>query len=319
MLPGGAALAKRVLVTGGAGFVGSHVVDALLGRGDHVLVVDDLSTGDTGNLPATVDLLELGVGGYSFRREAKKFQPDAIVHCAAQASVAVSMQRPAFDAEVNVVAGLNVLVAAAESGCRKFVYINTGGALYGQPQYLPCDEDHPIRPISAYGLSKWALECYLGIVLPRFITPKVLRLANVYGPRQDPNGEAGVVGIFGLQMLQNSQVKIFGDGEQTRDFVHVGDVAQAVCLALGSEMALTVNIGSGTALSVNELFQKMAGSAGYTKQPEYHPERPGDVKHVVLDCRRAEKLLGWRAATPMEQGLRHTLEWLRASGIEARQ
>jgi UDP-glucose 4-epimerase len=312
------ALAKRVLVTGGAGFVGSHIVDALLDQGHHVLVVDDLSTGDTGNLPANVDLLELGVGGYSFRREAKRFQPDAIVHCAAQASVAVSMQRPAFDAEVNVVAGLNTLTAAAESDCQQFVYINTGGALYGQPQYLPCDEDHPIRPISAYGLSKWTLECYLSVVLPRSIASKVLRLANVYGPRQDPNGEAGVVAIFGLQMLQNGQVKIFGDGEQTRDFVHVSDVAQAVCLALGSDRALTVNIGSGTALSVNDLFKKMAGSAGYAKPPEYHPERPGDVKHVVLDCRRAEKLLGWRATTSMERGLNQTFEWLRASGIEAR-
>ena len=278
-------------------------------------MVDDLSSGHAENLPANVDMLELGIGGYSFRREAARFKPDAIVHCAAQASVSVSMRSPVIDAETNIVSGLSVLTAAVESGCKQFVYINTGGALYGRPDYLPCDEDHPIRPISAYGLSKWTLEAYLNMLLPDSIPLKTLRLANVYGPRQDPNGEAGVVSIFGLRMIHGGEPAIFGDGEQTRDFVYVQDVARAVVKALSSDKPLTVNIGSGRGLSVNDLFKTMAKQTGYKKKAKHGPERAGDVKHIVLDCTLAQKLLGWEAEVSIEDGLKRTIEWLRASGL----
>jgi UDP-glucose 4-epimerase len=300
----------RVLVTGGAGFIGSHIVDRLLAAGETVLVVDDLSTGRAENLPRDADLLKLDIANPKLIEAMRAFRPQAVTHCAAQPSVVVSMANPELDARVNILGGINVLRGAVETGCEQFVYINTGGALYGQPE-APADEDHPIKPLSAYGLSKWTLECYLRILLPPSVLLKVLRLSNIYGPRQDPNGEAGVVAIFGSRMVRGDEVTTFGDGEQTRDFLFVGDVARAHELALRAPRPLTLNLSSGTALSVNELFAAMATETDYGRAPTYAPERPGEIKHVVLANGRAKRDLGWTPAVDLTSGLRATLNWLR--------
>lgn len=301
----------RILVTGGAGFIGSHLVDRLMGDGHMILVVDDLSTGRADNLPRNADLLELDIGDPNLTEAARTFRPEAITHCAAQPSVVVSMSEPDFDARTNILGGINACRAAIESRCPQFIYITTGGALYGHPEYTPADEEHPIRPISPYGLSKWTLECYAQLLLPPAIALKILRLSNIYGPRQDPNGEAGVVAIFGAGMLRGDEVTIYGDGKQTRDFLYVGDVARAHELAVRAPGPFTVNVSAGKAMSVNELFEVMAEGAGYARAPVYAPERPGEIKHVVLANGRAQKMLGWTPEIGMADGLRATLDWLR--------
>ena len=297
----------NVLVTGGAGFIGSHIVDTLLADGHQVLVVDDLSTGKESNLPKGARLERMDIGDPKLNEVMLAFRPDVVSHLAAQISVPGSVVNPWEDAVTNIVGGINVARAAAESNCTRFVYINTGGALYGVPDYLPCDEDHPIRPASPYGLSKWTLEQYLQLILPATIPVKVLRLANVYGPRQDPKGEAGVVAIFGGRMIREESLVIFGDGKQTRDYVYVDDVVRAHRIVLEGQDQVTVNIGSGVGTSVIELFQLMAQEAEYPLLPKYGDPRPGDVEHVVLDVSKARRELGWVPQTTLEDGLRQTL------------
>jgi UDP-glucose 4-epimerase len=301
----------RVLITGGAGFIGSHIVDLLVAGGHEVLVVDDLSTGKAEQVNPAAKLVHLDIGEPALIDVAREFGPDAVSHVAAQASVAVSMTDPIKDAETNIIGGLNVYRAAVASECRQFVYITTGGALYGPPDYLPCDEEHPIRPMSAYGLSKWTLEQYLKVLLPPEIPLKVLRLANIYGPRQDPYGEAGVIAIFAARMIADRPVYIFGDGEQTRDFVYVGDVARAHDLAMQAPESLTVNISSAKPLSVNHLFELMAEATGYRHDAVHQGERLGDIKHSVLANDRARETLGWHPKTSMIDGLQETLDWVR--------
>jgi len=306
----------RILVTGGAGFIGSHIVDTLLNRGDAVLAVDDLSTGRRHNLSEAAEFTELDIGSPELVEAARGFGAEAIVHCAAQSSVVVSMKQPFRDAYVNVIGGINVCEAAKAAGCAQVVYINTGGALYGEPLFLPMSEEHPIQPTSGYGLSKWTCEQYLNLLLRDVMPVKTLRLANVYGPRQDPYGEAGVVAIFGARMVKGEPVTIFGDGDQTRDFVFVGDVARAVVLALASETRLSINIASQEGVSVNQLFQRMADTLDYALAPEYGPPRAGDVRHSVLANHRAQETLGWTPAVAMDEGLKLTLDWLRVGSRE---
>ena len=301
----------RVMVTGGAGFVGSHIVDRLLARGDDVLVVDDLSTGSASNLTRGVDLEEMDVASPKLLDVASAWRPEALTHAAAQPSVPVSMSDPLLDAHTNVMGGLNVLSAAVEAGASQVVYVNTGGALYGEPDYLPCDEGHSQRPLSPYGLSKLTMERYFRLMLPPSVTLKVLRLANVYGPRQSPDGESGVISIFIRRMLRGEPLTIDGDGQQTRDFVYVGDVAAAHELALGHPEPLIANIGSGTGVSVNELFGVISKLTGYEHPPRHGPPRPGDVRHVVLDVTRARERLGWTATTGLADGLRQTVAAMR--------
>jgi UDP-glucose 4-epimerase len=309
----------RVLVTGGAGFIGSHIVDDLLAAGHEVLVVDDLSTGKMANLPGSVELAQVDIAGPRFLEIARRFKPEAITHCAAQASVVVSMAEPIIDATTNILGGLQVLKAAIETGCPRFVYITTGGALYGHPLYTPSDEGHPIRPISPYGLSKWTLEGYASLLLPESTPPRVLRLANIYGPRQDPNGEAGVIAIFGSRMLGGQPVTIYGDGEQTRDFVYVGDVvrAHALALALPAPRPVTINRGTMQPTSVNELFRVMATETGYTLPAIHAEERRGEIKHVTLDNLQAKEALGWEPRTGLQEGIKATIDWLRQARVAA--
>ena len=302
---------NRVLVTGGAGFVGSHIVDRFVEQGSEVLVVDDLSTGRTDHVNPGARFELLDMRDQRLSTVTRSFRPHGIIHCAAQASVPASMSDPRHDADVNIAGGLNVAQAAIEAGCGQFTYITTGGALYGNPDYLPCDEDHPVRPISAYGLSKWAFELYARILLAPAMRLHVLRPANIYGPRQDPDGEAGVVAIFSKRMLAGDTVTIHGDGDQTRDWVYVDDIARACEMAGRTEEPLTVNVGSGRGTSVNALFETLASQTGYTLPPIHAPERPGDVRHIVLDSSRASRLMGWSADVSFEQGLRLTVDWFR--------
>jgi UDP-glucose 4-epimerase len=304
----------RVLVTGGAGFIGSHIVDRLVERGDSVLVVDDLSTGRRANLPPQASLVEMGVGDAELSNLMLDFRPDVVSHCAAQSSVAVSMSQPLQDAETNIIGGINVCRAAIDAGCDDLVYLNTGGVLYGDPDYLPCDEDHPARPVSGYALSKWTLEQYIKLLAPDTMRVKVLRLGNVYGPRQLPDGEAGVVAIFGGQMLRGEEVTIHGDGEQTKDYVYVGDVVEAHQLAVEARERLTVNIGTGEPTSVNTIFALLAEETGYTRPPVHGSPRPGDIRHIYLDTTRAQRTLGWAPRQPMREGLRRALAWLAEQG-----
>jgi UDP-glucose 4-epimerase len=302
----------RILVTGGAGFVGSHTVDPLVAQGHAVLVVDDLSTGNVHNLPSAVEFAELDIGSSAFLDLAKAYGPDAVVHAAAQSSVAMSMAKPLLDATTNVLGGIHVGEAAIAAGCAHFVYLSSGGALYGDPEYLPCDEDHPIRPASPYGLSKWVLEHYLQLSLPPSIPLTVLRLANVYGPRQDPAGGAGVVTAFGSRMIRGDSVTIFGDGEQTRDFIFVGDVARAIELSLHRPASLTLNIGTGVPITINELFRIMATETGYRQSAEHAADRPGDVKRSVLANELARRRLGWVPEIGLQDGLQRTLAHIRS-------
>ncbi len=305
----------RVLVTGGAGFIGSHIVDRLVENGHEVVVADDLSSGRRTNVNPEARLVEIDISDPGFPEFAASLRPDAISHWAAQASVPASVSDPGRDAMVNVVGGINVCRAAVMAGCSQLVYANTGGALYGEPEYLPCDEDHPKRPISPYGLSKCTVEQYLPVLLPASMGVKVLRPANVYGPRQDPHGESGVVAIFASRMARGEPVTIFGDGGHTRDYVYVDDVVDAHELALESGNSLTVNIGSGAETSVHELFRAMSAVSGYDLPPQPADERPGDVRRICLDSTRAHDLLGWRPSTSLAEGLRKTWEAFSASTL----
>ena len=294
-------------MTGGAGFIGSHVVDHFHNNGHRVFVVDDLSSGSAANLPASVELLELDISSDRARTAIAAVRPDVVVHAAAQPSVAASTRDPLRDASVNVAGTINVLRAAADAGSRRIVYLNTGGALYGETDQLPTPESAPVRPVSPYGLSKWTGEQYLWLLAPRGSITVSLRLANVYGPRQSPIGEAGVVAIFVDRMRRREHIEIHGDGLQTRDFIYVADVVDAVARAVRAAANAAVNIGTGTETTILGLYELLAGLTDYAREPEHTEPRPGDVRRSSLYPRLAGELLGWRAVTELESGLRRTL------------
>jgi UDP-glucose 4-epimerase len=300
----------RALVTGGAGFVGSTLVDRLLAEGWEVDAVDDLSTGTLANLADArasrnhrftfhrLDIRRPDVSDLIVRR-----RPDTIFHLAAQASVRESVAHPALDAEINIQGSLNVFEGAVEAGARKIVFAGSGGTLYGVPDEVPVGEDHRQAPGSPYGVSKKAVGDYLHYYRAvHGIEYTVLALSNVYGPRQDPHGEAGVIAIFAGQLLEPVRPTIFGDGEQTRDFVYVGDVVAAVLASIGQHGS-TFNIGTGTETSVNELFEACRRIAGIEVHAEHAPPKPGDALRSVLDVSRAERELGWRPRTALAEGL----------------
>lgn len=298
----------RALVTGGAGFIGSHVVDALLGSGHEVAIIDDLSTGSMESLRPGVAFTLLDIAAPETPSVIAAANPDVIIHCAAQASVPGSFEDPGRDARTNVLGTLHVLAGAVLARSQRLVYLTTGGAIYGRPMQLPCDEDHPVVPLSPYGLSKWAAEEYLRLLASPGMVIVTLRLANVYGPGQRGDGEGGVVATFLSRMSTGSQVEIHGDGEQTRDFVFVVDVAAAVIAAAVAQESATVNIGTGLGVSVNELFTSLARITGYDRPAVHVAERQGDVRHSRLDSRRARSVLGWQPTTDLAQGLLATAQ-----------
>jgi len=306
----------KVLVTGGAGFIGSHVVDRCLDAGHQVAVVDDLSSGRREHVsPAAsfhaVDIRSSGLGEV-FRVEA----PEAVIHLAAQASVGRSVAEPRLDAEINVVGSVNLLECSRRGAVRRMVYVSTGGAGYGDTEVIPTPEDHPSRPISPYGVSKVAAEIYLACWEALYgLSGIVLRLANIYGPRQSPHGEAGVVAIFTERLLRGEPCVINGDGLQSRDFVYVGDVAEAALLAL-EKPAVTgpVNIGTGVETSIVTLFERLRTAAGGRGEARHAPAKPGEQRRSLLDPARARGLLGWFPRVTLDEGLRRTVAAARAAG-----
>ncbi len=302
----------RVLVTGGAGFVGSHVADAYLAAGHHVAVVDTLVTGRAEHVPPQATLYPVDIRSPQLRDVFERERPEVVNHHAAQASVAASVADPRADADVNVLGTVHLLTLCVRFGVRRFVFASTGGAIYGDPVRLPVAEDHPCDPLSPYGTSKLAAEAYVRLFGRGGLSWVILRYGNVYGPRQDPAGEAGVVAIFARAMLDGRTPTIFGDGQQTRDFVYVEDVARANLLATEAEGCEVVNIGTGQETSVAEIFRALAELTGFRGAPQFGPPRPGDVRRIALDCTRAGRWLGWRPQVPLTEGLRRTVEWFRA-------
>jgi UDP-glucose 4-epimerase len=302
----------RAIVTGGAGFVGSHVADALLARGDEAHVVDNLSTGSRENVPSGAQLHELDIRRDELRALITDLRPEVVFHLAAQADVGTSVERPVFDADVNVLGTVQVLEAARTVGAR-LVFSSTGGAIYGECE-RPAREEDERRPLSPYATSKLAGEEYLSTWNKLHGTNHVTcRLGNVYGPRQLPTLEGGVVSIFLDRLRDGREAEIFGDGEQTRDFVYVGDVAAAL-LAAADGPAGVYNVGTGTATSIADLHRMCAEVAGVRAEPRFAEARPGDLRHSVLDPSRTEAELGWRAGTSLADGLARTWDWARSRG-----
>jgi UDP-glucose 4-epimerase len=305
----------RILVTGGAGFIGSHVADGFRAAGHDVAVVDDLSTGNRVNLDPSIKLYQHDIRDESLEKVFKDFHPDVVDHHAAQANVPNSLVDPVFDASVNVLGGLNLLRLSAAHGVRKFIYISSGGAMYGEPdpQDLPVRETAPVRPLSPYGASKQALEAWLGVYQRTFgLDFTVLRYANIYGPRQGVREEGAVVAVFATRMVADQPLTIDGTGKQTRDFVYVGDCVTANVAALDRGSSSAVNIGTGRETAICEIFDLMAEVAGYTRQPTFGPARKGDVVRIALDPGLAREKLGWQATTPLHEGLARTYKFFSA-------
>jgi UDP-glucose 4-epimerase len=300
----------RVVVTGGAGFIGSHVTDAFLERGDEVLVIDDLSSGTREHVgpPAAFAELDVAEGG-QLRSALEEFRPDFVCHLAAQSSVTVSVSDPERDFASNVLGTFNVVRSATELGART-AFASTGGALYGERVPIPTPETQVPQPLSPYGAGKQAGEAYVS-TLQRFhgIDHVVLRLGNVYGPRQNPHGEAGVVAIFSERLLLGSPVTVYGHGTPTRDYVHVGDIARAFTMVADKDVAGTFNLGWGREVSVLEILDGLQRAAGTAVRPQLEPLRPGELTRSAIDSSAAASAFGWRPEIELDEGLAGTLAW----------
>ena len=291
---------KRVLVTGGAGFIGSHIADAFIERGDHVIIVDNLSTGDKRNVSPKAQFIEADLRSFDLR----PLRPDVVVHEAAQVDVRKSVDDPAYDAEVNVIASLRVLQQCVEAGVKRFLFASTGGAIYGEPLFAPQTEEHAANPLSPYGCAKLAVEHYMHYYREiHGLKTVALRYANVYGPRQNAHGEAGVVAIFANRMLAGQPVTINGDGEQTRDFVNVRDVVAANLKVVDTDEPGPYNVGTGIETTINDLYSMMAASVPNAPRPSHGPAKIGEQKRSVL----APKL--HRPQVSLQEGLKETVAW----------
>ena len=313
---------RAALVTGGAGFIGAHLVQRLLGDGGAVTVVDDLSSAGAPLTTTDASFRQIDVADPALADVFAEHRPEIVFHLAAQVSVTRSMREPELDVHANVIGGVNLLQQCARSGVKRVILFSTGGALYGEPDYLPCDESHPVKPLSVYGASKYALEHYTRVIAEaNGIDYTILRPGNVYGPGQDPHGEAGVVAIFGKRMLAGEEVTIYGDGEQQRDYVYVGDVVEAAVAAARADAQTdgVYNIGSGAPTSVNEIFSLLAGETGYDRAPVHAPERPGEARRIYLDVARARDELGWTPKVSLPDGIARTVASLVPSPPGSRQ
>jgi UDP-glucose 4-epimerase len=307
----------KTVVTGGAGFIGSNLVDALLDRGDEVAVIDDVSTGRRDNLAGALErgaeLIELDVrDAEAVSAAVERVRPEVIFHLAAQIDVRKSVADPAHDSRVNVEGTINVLNAAHAHGVRRVINTSTGGAIYGEGQILPAPEDHPVAPEAPYGLSKFCAENYCALFTRLHgLSTVSLRYGNVYGPRQDPLGEAGVIAIFCGKFLEGGRPTIFGDGKQTRDYVYVGDVVDANLRAAESDAIGAFNVGRGVQTSVLDIVEALSSLSDNGFEADHAPPRPGEVQHIALDPSRTRDQFGWEANVDLTQGLRLTLDSLR--------
>jgi len=306
----------KALVTGGAGFVGSHLVDRLIADGHEVVAMDDLSSGSTSNLHPDARLIEMDIRDENLKEVIAEENPDTVFHLAAQISVSVSAREPRLDAEINVLGTINLLDAIREApgDPAKLVFISTGGAMYGEPSedMLPVPETVPAGPLSPYGASKHTVEIYLPVYKKLFgIDYTITRLANVFGPRQDPHGEAGVVAIFTRAMLAGKPVKIFGDGNDERDYIFVGDVADALVRAAEGDGEGPYNVGTGIGTNVNDLYARLSELCGFGQGPEYAPPRAGDIAKISLDSTLMKNDLGWEPKTTLAEGLADTVAWFK--------
>lgn len=312
-------MARKAIVTGGAGFVGSHLVDLLVDEGWEVLVLDDLSSGHLENVAAArqrgkVNVHVTDIGAPEVGDVVGRFEPEILFHLAAQSKVRPSVDDPVHDASVNVVGTVNLLQAAADAGSRKFVFTSSGGAVYGGAAKLPAKETSTMKPESPYGISKKIVADYFRWYHETYgLDYTILAPANIYGPRQDPGLEGGVVAIFTLAMLRDRRPTIFGDGTQTRDYVYVGDVCDAFMKAADAGDGSFLNVGTGVETSVVGIFDAIAAATGFTDQPIFGDPKAGDVQRSVVDPSRAKRVLGWEAWTTFEEGLKRTVEWYRQS------
>ena len=308
----------KVLVTGGAGFIGSHVVDLYLENGYEVVIVDDLSTGRESNLNPAAKFYQVDIRSPELGEVFEKERPDIVNHHAAQMDVRRSIVEPIFDAEVNVVGTIRLLELARTHDVQRVVYISTGGAVYGEPEYLPCDEEHPINPICQYGASKHTVEHYLYLYHHLYgLNYTVLRYPNVYGPRQDTHGEAGVVAIFTGKMLRGEQARVNGDGTQQRDFVYVGDCARANLLAVQKARNGIFNLGWGYGTNINQIFDTLSEITQYELPRVHGPAIPGETSRIYLSAEKARHELGWKPEMSLEQGLEKTVNYFRQKEVVA--
>ena len=305
----------KILVTGGAGFIGSHVVDLFIGHGYEVVILDDLSTGRASNLNPGAKFYQMDIRDPKVRDIFESEKPDYVSHHAAQMDVRRSVVQPLFDADVNILGSINLIECSRAFGVKRFVYVSTGGAAYGEPERVPCEETDPINPICQYGASKHTVEHYLYMYHVNYgLKYTVLRYPNVFGPRQDPHGEAGVVAIFTGKMLAGEPVTINGDGEQTRDYVYVGDCAQANLMAVSIEHRPGIyNLGWGRPTSVNEIFSVLSKVTGYSQSAQHGPAKVGETRHIYLSASKAKKDFGWSPTITLGVGLEKTVDYFKVS------
>ena len=305
----------KILVTGGGGFIASHVSERYIELGHTVVIVDDLSTGKRENIPSTATFYECDItNAEAMEQIIAQERPEVINHHAAQMDVRRSVREPLFDARINIVGGLGLLELAVKFGVRKVLYASTGGATYGEVDRTPVDESYPPAPICHYGVSKLTLERYLFLYKHLYgLKYSVMRYPNVYGPRQNPHGEAGVVAIFALQMLRGERPTIFGDGSKTRDYVFVDDVVEANVVLLDKADGEVLNLGRGEPVSDYRIFELVSKATGYGNDPQYAAVRRGEVQHIALSAARARSLIGWTPKISLDQGIERTVAFIKES------
>ena len=303
----------NILITGGAGFIGSNVADGLLEKKHKVVIVDDLSNGKKENIPGGARFYRCDIRSKKLSSIFKAEKPEVVIHNAAQLSVRVSVENPLMDADINVIGGLNVIQACHTHNVNKIIFASSGGTVYGEQKYFPADEEHPTKPISPYGVAKLATENYLYYFYKTYgLKYMSLRYGNIYGPRQDPYGEAGVVAIFSSKIIKGSNPIINGDGLQTRDYVYVGDVVDVNIRAIESDFTGALNIGTGKETTVVELFKILREVSGKSGVEEVHgPAREGEQRRSQLSYGLAKKILGWQPEITLEEGLKSTYNWFK--------
>jgi UDP-glucose 4-epimerase len=301
----------KSLVTGGAGFIGSHLVDRLVMEGHEVLVLDDLSHGRRKQVNKAARFAKVDIRSPKVDAQIRKFRPQVVFHMAAQMEVRKSVENPMLDADINILGLVNVLKAAVEGGCPRVLFASSGGAVYGEQEAFPATEAHPTQPLSPYGVTKRAGELYCGYFATLGLKCASMRLANVYGPRQDPHGEAGVVAIFSEMMLAGKTPTINGTGKQTRDYVYVEDVVEAFMAALANGLEGPYNVGTGVETDVNALAGQIAKQAGFTGAPIHGPAKEGEQMRSMLSAARLTQATDWEARTLLEEGIARTVDWFR--------